>query len=97
MTRIVYKEKCLICIFFVQEVCRIFHELYVGKLLGVAVKQSPNDLIAEGILENTSKLRDLDHEFRGYSLLGLQSLTSSSVCKSSHAGSHDTNKHLTFL
>lgn len=62
MTRIVYQEKCLICIFFVQKVCRIFHELYVGKLLGVAVKQSPNDLLAEGILEDISKLRDLDHQ-----------------------------------
>lgn len=62
MTRIVYEEECLICIFFVQKVCRIFHKLYMGKLLGVAGEQSPNDLTAEGFLENISKLRDLDRQ-----------------------------------
>lgn len=60
MTRIIYEEECLIRIFFVKEVCRIFHKLYVGMLLGVAVKQSPNDLIVKGVLEYISKLGNLD-------------------------------------
>ena len=59
MTRIVYKEKCLRCVFFIQKVCSEFHKLYMRQLVAVAMEQFSNDFIVESFFEDVGKFGDL--------------------------------------
>lgn len=98
MARIIYQQERLISIFVVYEIRGMFHELNMRKAVRVAIEKYTLNFVMEGIFEDSSESRDLASQYK-YSgeMWTFREYTSSFVCRSSHALSQDTRRHLTFL